>query len=117
MIQDMRKQGLIFTPSSDPRWNRYDELDDPAEYLRQTIAQRKILVANYGENTLLAGESYGDLRGMRMWMTYLHHRWAIDSGVRYIGGIYLNYVMKGEKVPPPRRSFPPPNSVRYSAYS
>ena len=31
-------------------------------------------------------------------MTYLHHRWAIDSGVRYIGGMYHNYVVKGDKL-------------------
>ena len=33
-------------------------------------------------------------------MTYLHHRWAIDSGVRYIGGQYHNYVVKGDSLPP-----------------
>ena len=52
VIADMRKQGLIFTPSTDPRWNRYDDGSDPAEYLRQTIAQRKVLLANYGPAVL-----------------------------------------------------------------
>ena len=42
----------------------------------------------------------GDLRGAGLWMTYLHHRWAIDSGVRYIGGMYHNYVVKGDSLPP-----------------
>jgi len=100
IIADMRKQGLIFTPSTDPRWNRYDDLDDPAEYLRQTIAQRKILLQGYGPNVLKEGEPYGNLRGIRMWMVYLHHRWAIDTGVRYIGGMYHNLVVKGEGLPP-----------------
>jgi hypothetical protein len=100
IIRDMRKQGLLFTPSTDPRWNRYDDLDDPAEYLRQTIAQRKVLLANYGLAVLKPGEPYGNLRGIRLWMAYLHHRWAIDSGVRYIGGMYQNYVVKGETLPP-----------------
>jgi hypothetical protein len=35
-----------------------------------------------------------------MWMVYLHHRWAIDSGVRYIGGMFQNIVVKGENIPP-----------------
>ena len=100
IIRDMRKQGLLFTPSTDPRWNRYDDLDDPAEYLRQTIAQRKVLLANYGPSVLKTGEPYGNLRGIRLWMVYLHHRWAIDSGVRFIGGMYQNYVVKGETLPP-----------------
>lgn len=99
-IQDMRKQGLIFTPSTDPRWNRYDDLADPAEYLRQTIAQRKVLMADYGPNVLQPGEPYGNLRGIRLWMAYLHHRWAIDTSVRYIGGMYQNFVVKGETLPP-----------------
>ena len=33
-------------------------------------------------------------------MTYLHHRWAIESGVGYIGGMYHNIVLKGETLPP-----------------
>jgi hypothetical protein len=100
IIADMRKQGLIFTPSTDPRWNRYDDLSDPAEYLRQAVAQRKVLMTDYGPAVLKPGEPYGNLRGMRMWMVYLHHRWAIDSGVRYIGGMYQNIVVKGETLPP-----------------
>jgi hypothetical protein len=100
IIRDMRKQGLLFTPSTDPRWNRYDDLDDPAEYLRQTITQRKVLLAGYGPAVLQPGEPYGNLRGMRLWMVYLHHRWAIDAGVRYIGGMYQNFTVKGETIPP-----------------
>ena len=100
VVRDMRKQGLLFTPATDPRWNRYDDLSDPAEYLRQTFAQRQVLLANYGANVLEDGEPYGDLRGTRLWMVYLHHRWAIDSGVRYIGGLYQNFAVKGDSVPP-----------------
>ncbi len=100
IVKDMRKQGLMFTPSTDPRWNRYDDGPDPAQYMRDTAAQRKILLANYGPAILKDGEPYGDLRGIRLWMTYLHHRWSIDSGVRYIGGMYTNFAVKGEALPP-----------------
>lgn len=100
IIKDMRKQGLMFTPATDPRWNRYDDGPDPAEYMRQAAAQRKILLANYGPAVLKAGEPYGNLRGIRLWMTYLHHRWSIDSGVRYVGGMYTNFAVKGESLPP-----------------
>jgi hypothetical protein len=99
VIQDMRKQGLLFTPSTDPRWNRYDDLADPAEYLRQTIQQRKVLMEKYGPAVLKPGEPLGNLRGIRLWMTYLHHRWAIDSGTRYIGGMYHNFAVKGDSIP------------------
>jgi hypothetical protein len=100
VILDMRKQGLLFTPSSDPRWNRYDDGPDPAEYLRQTIQQRKVLMDKYGPAVLQPGEPFGNLRGIRLWMVYLHHRWAIDSGVRYIGGMFHNFAVKGDSIPP-----------------
>jgi hypothetical protein len=100
VIEDMRKKGLIFTPGTDPRWNRYDDLSDPAEYLRETMAQRKVLLSDYGPAVLKPGEPYGNLRGIRLWMVYLHHRWAIDSGVRYIGGMYHNFAVKGDSIPP-----------------
>ena len=100
IVAEMRAKGLLFTPPTDPRWNRYDELSNAAEYLRATMAQRKILLANYGVDALKPGEDVSDLRGQGLWMTYLHHRWAIDAGVRYIGGMYHNYVHKGDPVQP-----------------
>jgi hypothetical protein len=68
--------------------------------MRDAAAQRKILLANYGPAILKDGEPYGNLRGIRLWMTYLHHRWSIDSGVRYIGGLYTNFAVRGESIPP-----------------
>jgi hypothetical protein len=100
IIKEMRTKGLVYTPGSDPRWNRYDDLSNPAEYLRETFRQRKVLLAHYGLDVLDPGEDISDLRGPGLWMTYLHHRWAIDSGVRYIGGQYHNYVRKGDSLPP-----------------
>ncbi|MBV8707237.1 MAG: zinc-dependent metalloprotease [Acidobacteriaceae bacterium] len=100
LVAEMRKEGLLFTPGSDPRWNRYDDLSDAATYLRETIKQRRVLLSHYGLAALQPGEDLSDLRGEGLWMTYLHHRWAIDSGVRYIGGMYHNYVVKGDALPP-----------------
>ena len=99
IVSEMRARQLIFTPSTDPRWNRYDDLGDAATYLREVMKQRKVLLANYGLASLVNGEEISDLRGEGLWMTYLHHRWAIDSGVRYIGGMYHNYVRKGDSLP------------------
>ena len=91
----------MFTPSTDPRWNRYDDGPDPAQYMRRCGG-----AAEDPARELWAGgsqerqEPYGDLRGIQLWMTYLHHRWSIDSGVRYIGGMYHNFAVKGESLPP-----------------
>ncbi|MFL6446882.1 MAG: zinc-dependent metalloprotease [Bryobacteraceae bacterium] len=100
IVHEMRNKGFIFTPPTDPRWNRYDDLSDAATYLRETMKQRKVLLAGYGLKALQPGEDVSHLRGEGLWMTYLHHRWAIDSGVRYIGGQYHNYVVKGDSLPP-----------------
>ena len=100
IVAEMRQKGMIFTPATDPRWNRYDDLADPAAYMREVMNQRKVLLANYGMAALDNGEDISKLRGEGLWMTYLHHRWAIDSGVRYIGGMYHNYVNKGDTLPP-----------------
>ncbi len=100
IIKEMRTKGILYLPSTDPRWSWYDDRATPTEYLRETIAGRKIMLDRYGPGILRAGDPIGDLRDMRLWMTYLHHRWAIEAGIRYIGGQYQNLVVKGEEMRP-----------------
>ncbi len=100
VIRDLRAKGLHYVPETDPRWSWYDDRATPAEYLRETIAARRLMLAGYGPGILRAGEPLGALRDMRLWMTYLHHRWAIESGMRYVGGMFHEYAVKGDAVPP-----------------
>jgi hypothetical protein len=100
IIAEMRAKNILFVPSTDPRWVWYDDRATPTEYLRETAAARRIMLSQYGPSILQAGEPIGALRDMRLWMTYLHHRWAIESGVGYVGGMYHNIVLKGETLPP-----------------
>jgi hypothetical protein len=100
ILKEMRAKGILYVPSTDPRWSWYDDRATPTEYLRETIAARKIMLDRYGPGLLRDGEPIGDLRDMRLWMTYLHHRWAIEAGIRYIGGQYQNIVVKGEELRP-----------------
>jgi hypothetical protein len=100
IIREMRGKGLLLTPSTDPRWNWYDDLATPTEYLRETMAARAIMLEYYGPAILRTGEPLGSLRDMRLWMTYLHHRWAVDAAVKYVGGMYHEYVVKGEDMAP-----------------
>ena len=41
----MRDKGLMFTAPSDPRWNWYDDLASPDQYLRETMAARKLILS------------------------------------------------------------------------
>ena len=100
IIKEMRAKGILYLPSTDPRWSWYDDRATPTEYLRETMAARRIMLDRFGPGILRTGDPIGDLRDMRMWMTYLHHRWAIEAGVRYIGGQYQNFVVKGEEMRP-----------------
>lgn len=100
IIADMRKQGLIYVPDTDPRWTWYDDRATPVEGLSEALAARKIMLANYGpDSVLLPGEPIGELRNLRLWMAYLHHRYQVESGVKYIGGLYTDIKVKGEPGP------------------
>jgi hypothetical protein len=100
ILKEMRAKGILYVPSTDPRWSWYDDRATPTEYLRETMAGRKIMLERFGPGMLRDGEPIGDLRDMRLWMTYLHHRWAIEAGIRYIGGQYQNIVVRGEELRP-----------------
>lgn len=100
IIAEMRERGILFVPSSDPRWSWYDDRATPTEYLRETLPARSIMLANYGPGLLDTGEPLGALRDLRLWMGYLHHRWAIEAGQRYIGGMYHEFAVKGEVLQP-----------------
>jgi hypothetical protein len=100
VIADMRGQGLLYVPDTDPRWTWYDDRATPTENLTEAMAARKIMIANYGPDMLLPDEPIGALRDARLWMAYLHHRYAIESGLKYVGGMYENIVVKGDTIPP-----------------
>ncbi|MFN7976897.1 MAG: zinc-dependent metalloprotease [Vicinamibacterales bacterium] len=96
VIKEMRAKGLHYVPETDPRWTWYDDRATPQEYLKETIAARAIMLKSYGPAILRPGEPVGALRDARLWMTYLHHRWAIESGQKYVGGMFHSYNVKGD---------------------
>ena len=96
IIDEMRRDGILYTPSTDPRWSWYDDLESPADYFRETMAARSVMLDYYGPGILREGEPIGELRDMRLWMTYLHHRWAIEHALDFIGGMYHENVVKGD---------------------
>jgi hypothetical protein len=97
ILQEMRSDGVLYAPSTDPRWNWYDDLPTATQYLRDTMTAREIMLDRYGPEILKPGEHYGELRDMRLWMIYLHHRWAIDAAQKYVGGMFHQHVVKGEE--------------------
>ncbi len=96
VIRELRAKGLHYLPDTDPRWSWYDDRATPQEYLKETMAARAIMLQRYGPGILRPGEPIGALRDARLWMTYLHHRWAIESGQRFVGGMFHTYNLKGD---------------------
>lgn len=107
IIADMRNHGIIFVPETDPRWTWYDDRATPMENLGETAAVRDIILRTYGENALTPGEPVGALRDQRLWMGYLYQRYAIESAVKYVGGLFTNITVKGETHPLPPTEFIP----------
>jgi len=107
ILAEMRAKKIFYVPDTDPRWTWYDDRAAPVEYLRETMTARKIILEQYGHAVLKLGEPIGELRDMRLWMAYLHHRWAIESCLQYVGGMYHEVVMKGEGALPPTQIVPP----------
>ena len=95
----MRAKKILYVPDTDPRWTWYDDRATPTENLSEALAARSIMIANYGQQMLKADEPVGSLRNTRLWMAYLHHRYAIESGLKYVGGQFTNIVVKGETLP------------------
>jgi hypothetical protein len=112
VIQEMHEHGILYTRSSDPRWTWYDDRETPEENLREGIAARKIMLDHYGPAMLKAGEPVGALRDLRLWMVYLHHRYAIESGLNYVGGMFQNLAVKGEAAPLPPTQLVPARQQR-----
>ncbi len=97
IIADMRARGVLYTPSSDPRYAWYVDGLDPVAELENMGAVRDIALSSFGPAMLKSGEPYGNLRDMRLWMIYLHEQYAIEYGLRYIGGQFQNIVVKDKE--------------------
>ena len=101
IIAEMRAKNILYVPVHRPALGRGTTI---ARRRPRTCARRwrraKIMLDAVRPRHPQAGEPIGALRDMRLWMTYLHHRWAIEAGLGYIGGMYHNIVVKGETLPP-----------------
>ena len=59
IIAEMRTKGILYVPVTDPRWSWYDDRATPTEYLRETMAARKIMLDRYGPGILQTGDPIG----------------------------------------------------------
>jgi hypothetical protein len=61
---------------------------------------------------LKPGEPIGALRDIRLWIVYLNQRYAMESAIKYIGGMFQNLTTKDEAHPLPPTEFVPAGEQR-----
>ncbi|HEY0267368.1 MAG TPA: DUF5117 domain-containing protein, partial [Rhizomicrobium sp.] len=112
VLKDMHDHGIVMAGTEDPRYTWYDDRETPMANLKETAEVRKIALASYGPDMLKPGEDFGTLRDIRLWMIYLQQRWAIESAIKYVGGMFQNRTVKGEEHPLPPTEFIPGGEQR-----
>lgn len=99
VVQKWNKQGVIWGPNDDPRWNAYDDGTDPVSWLREVLPIRDKLLARYGPQLLAKGEPWSDLSS-RFALIYLFHRYALGSAVNVVGSAKITPSVKGDGLKP-----------------
>ena len=89
------KEGILFLPVSDPRWNPYDDGTDPLSWLRETLATRRVLMQRYGPHLLREGQPVSDL-DPSLSVIYYFHRFAIEAAAKYVGGMEHTNALFGD---------------------
>lgn len=99
----VRKEGLIYGTDIDgrapdlavPGVNMWTEGQDSPADLAHTLEVRRIALAGFGPNALLAGEPLSNLR-RKFVPIWLFHRYSIDSIGKLIGGVRYEYAVAGD---------------------
>lgn len=105
----IQKAGLIFGTDVDgrspdlavPGVNMWTEGQDTPADLAHTMEVRRIALANFGPNVLLAGQPLSDLR-RKFVPIWLFHRYSIDATGKLVGGVHYEYAVVGDWRETPR---------------
>jgi hypothetical protein len=65
------------------------------EALERTGAVRRLLVDRFDERAIAEGEAMSMLN-MRFAHVYLHHRYALEGAIKYVGGMDFTYALRGD---------------------
>jgi hypothetical protein len=102
IARDAEARGLRFltgghasAASSDPAATQWVEGDDMLQALGRTMAVRRLLMDRFDERAAQPGEPVAILN-RRFAHVYLHHRYALEGVIKYVGGMEHNYAIRGE---------------------
>ncbi len=108
IIDDALADGLRFitgghagAAGSIPAATQWVEGTTMFEAVERTSAVRTLLVDRFNEEAIQPGEPMSMLN-MRFAHVYLHHRYALEGLVKYVGGMDFTYAMRGDGQTPAR---------------
>ncbi len=78
-----------------PDATRWVEGKDAFDALERTAKVRRVLIDKFDERAIKPGEPMY-LLNMRFAHVYLHHRYALEGIVKYVGGMDFTYAMRGD---------------------
>jgi Met-zincin/Domain of unknown function (DUF5117) len=107
MIREGISRGLFYLTDEDarpegsasPLAHLWDNGADPAEGLRQTLAVRRIGLANFGEHNIAPGQPLALLNEVLVPL-YFHHRYQLEAASKVVGGLQYTYALRGDGQPP-----------------
>ncbi len=108
IMQDALDQGLRFitgghaaSSGSIPGATQWVEGSTMTEALERTTRVRDLLVDRFDETAIDPGEPMS-LLNQRFAHVYLHHRYALEGVIKYVGGMDFSYALRGDGQDPTR---------------
>jgi Met-zincin/Domain of unknown function (DUF5117) len=81
-----------------PYGSVWDNGEDAAAALEETLRVRRIALDNFGPRTIKAGQPMAQLRNVIV-PIYLYHRYQVNAAAKLVGGFDFNYSLKGDGFP------------------
>jgi len=108
ILQDALDAGLRFvtgghagSAGSIPEATQWVEGSTMMEALDRTSQVRRLLVDRFNEEAIQPGEPMAMLN-QRFAHVYLHHRYALEGAIKYVGGMEFSYAARGDGQVPAR---------------
>lgn len=103
IVAEGLQQKLVFLSDRDarpasaaePRASLWDNRPEPLADLRNALAVRRVLLAEFGRHAVRPGEPLALLEE-RLAPVYFHHRFALEAAGKLIGGMEYVYAVEGD---------------------
>jgi hypothetical protein len=109
LVRDSIDRKLLFIPNSGieihPLASMWDNGDDPIAEFKHVMRVRRIALARFGQENILAGRPLSDLQSTLVPL-YLHHRYQVLAAAKMLDGVYFQYAVRGDGQIPVERVAP-----------